>query len=80
VGRARRTAAKAHAREPNRERQKVGPRNTTSVQEQLSHLGDRAYAGSFEGVFGDNRRVLGKEDVIIYARLGLMYKFDYASD
>jgi hypothetical protein len=46
----------------------------------LSHLGDRAYAGSFEGVFGDNRRVLGKEDVIIYARLGLMYKFDYASD
>ncbi|MFT5355990.1 MAG: hypothetical protein ACI9KE_003212 [Polyangiales bacterium] len=42
--------------------------------------------GSFEGVFGDNRRVLGdifglgNEDISIYARLGLTYKFDYSGD
>lgn len=42
--------------------------------------------GSFEGVFGDNRRILGdifglgNEDISIYARLGLTYKFDYAGD
>ncbi|MEM9069636.1 MAG: PEGA domain-containing protein [Myxococcota bacterium] len=39
--------------------------------------------GSFEGVFGDPRRVLGdvfgggNEDLQLYARLGITFKFDY---
>ncbi len=40
--------------------------------------------GSFEGVFGDDRRILGdmwglgNDDIALYARLGLTYKFGYA--
>ena len=41
---------------------------------------------SFEGVFGEGRRVLGdilgvgKEDIEVYTRLGFTYKFGYADD
>lgn len=42
--------------------------------------------GSFEGVFGQDRRILGdifgagNNDINMYARLGMTYKFDYVGD